>query len=323
VTRRLAGLLCALVVSFAATAQSAKVYRIGLLELSPARANRANLEALIRGLRDAGYVEGTNLIIDYRSADGRAERFADLAANLARAKPDVIVTRGTPAALAARNASSIPVVMAASADPVGNRIVASLARPGGHVTGLSALLNELAPKRVEILKELVPGLGKVGVAINPSSVATMGQLRELRRAGKPLGVEAVNVDVADLSRIGGTLEQARKDGIGALVIGTEVISSPDRHRALIELSVKNKLPAMFVERQSVEMGGLISYGVHYPDLYYRAASYVDKILKGANPGDLPIEQPSKLELVVNLKTAKAMGIAVPQKLLLRADEVIQ
>jgi putative ABC transport system substrate-binding protein len=307
--------------SFAAQAQSGKVYRIGVLELTAAKANRANLNALMNGLREAGYVEGRNLVIDYRSADGRSERFPDLAVDLARAKPDVIVTRGTPAALAARNAGSIPVVMAASADPVGLGVVSSLARPGGHVTGLTAVLNEIAPKRVEILKELVPGLSKVGVAI--SSGASKGQLQQLQRTAKRLGVESVGIDVSDLSGLGGALQQARKDGVGALVIGADVIAMPERQRALVDLSLKHRLPAIYVAREPVAMGGLVSYGVHYPDLYYRAAAYVDKILKGAKPGDLPIEQPTKLELVINLKTAQALGIDVPQRLLLRADEVIQ
>ena len=319
--RRAALLICALALSFAAFAQSGKVYRIGVLELTAAKANRANLDALITGLRDAGYVEGRNLVIDYRSADGRSERFADLAADLARAKPDVIVTRGTPATRAAKDIGSIPVVMAASADPVGYGIVSSLARPGGHVTGLTAILNELAPKRVEILKQLVPGIAKVGVAI--TSGASKGQLYALQRTAKSLGVDAVGVDVRDVSGLSKVFQQARTDGLEALVIGADVIAAPDRQRALVDLSIKHRLPVMFVGRESVEMGGLVSYGVHYPDLYYRAASYVAKILKGAKPGELPIEQPTKFELVINLRTAKALGVTVPQKLLLRADEVIR
>ena len=321
---RIIGLLCALALSCAACAQSGKVYRIGVLEIRPANGNQANFDAFLKGMREAGFVEGKNIVIDYRSSDGQSDRFPALAVDLVRAKPDVILTRGTAAALAAKDAGSISVVMAAAADPVGNGIVASLARPGGHVTGLTAILSELGPKRVEILKELVPRLSKVGVALTAwNTSGGSAQWREIQRAAHGLGIETVRLPIHTVGELNGVYDEVRKRGIGALVAGADVVSAPDRQRALIDLAAKHKLPVIYATRQTVELGGLMSYGVHYPDLYYHAASYVAKILKGAKPADLPIEQPTKFEFVINLKTASALGITIPRELLLRADEVIQ
>src|SRR2546422_8902400 len=246
-----------------------------------------------------------------------------MAADLVRAKPDIIVTRGTAAALAAKGAGSIPVVMAASADPVGNRVVASLAHPGGHVTGLTAILSELGPKRLEILKDLVPGLSKIGMPLNMSHAASAGVWRDVERAAPPVGLQLLRFDVRSVEAIDHAFAQAVKQGVGAMIVGSEVIAGLDRQRAIIDLAIKYKLPVIYPGRQAVDAGGLISYGVDYPHLYHRAASYVDRILKGAKPAELPVEQPTKLELVINQKTAKAIGLAIPRELLLRADEVIQ
>jgi putative ABC transport system substrate-binding protein len=315
-------LACSLALPFAACAQSGKVYRIGLLETTSASANRTNLDALLRGLREAGYVEGKNLIIDYRSADGRIDRFPELAADLVRAKPDVIIARGTSATLAAKKASSIPIVMTSSADPVAARAIANLAKPGGNVTGLSSIVSELGAKRIEILKQLVPNAKRVAVILNMANPVAAEQWKELQRASGSLGVEFLLLDVRDVQALPGALESAVKHGAHALNSGGAAVEDANR-RTVIDFVAKRKLPAIYSARNFVEAGGLISYGVHYPDLYYRAASYVDKILKGAKPGDLPVERPTKLELVINLRTAKALGVAVPRELLLRADEVIQ
>jgi ABC-type uncharacterized transport system substrate-binding protein len=316
-------LLCALTIPFAVCAQSGKVYRIGLLETTSADANRVNLEAFLRGLRDAGYVEGRNIVIDYRSADGRAERFPELAADLIRAKPDVIVVRGTAAALAARNAGSVPVVMTSSSDPVAAGVVASLAKPGGHVTGLTSIVNELGAKRLEILKQLLPDAKRLAVVINitPRTMAA-AQRKEIARAATALKVEPVFFEVDDRQSLQRAIEDAAAQGARGLVDGGAAVSSANR-RLTIELLVRHRLAGIHSGREYAAVGGLMSYGVHYPDLYYRASGYVDKILRGAKPAELPIERPTKLELVINVKAAKQLGITVPRELLLRADEVIE
>ena len=320
--KRIAGLVCALVMSFAACAQSGKVYRIGLLETTSASANRTNLDALLRGLREAGYVEGQNIVIDYRSVDGRSERFAELAADLVRAKPDVIITRGTAATLAARNAGSIPIVMTSSADPVGSHVVASLAKPGGHVTGLTSIISELDAKRVEILKQLLPDAKRFAVLLNMGNPVSAGQRKPIEQAASSLGLEPLFFDVRDPEGLRGAFDAAAKQGARAVIDDTDAVSSANP-RLVIDPATSHKLPVIFVNRNYVEAGGFMSYGVHYPHLYYRAASYVDRILKGAKAGDLPVERPTKVEFVINLKTAKALGIAIPRELMLRADEVIQ
>jgi putative ABC transport system substrate-binding protein len=320
--KRIAGLLCALAVSFAAHAQSGKVYRIGMLETTAAPANRANLDAFLRGLREAGYVEGRNLIIDYRSADGRPERFPELAADLVRAKPDIIVTRGTPATLAAKAAGSIPIVMTTSADPVGGRVVPNLARPGGNVTGLTTLVSELGATRLEILRELVPPGSRIAALLNLGNPTGEGERKQIEHAARSLGLQATVLDVRDADALNRALETAREQGASALLINADAVVMANR-RAIIDFAARHKLPAMYSAGEFVQEGGLMSYGVHYPQLYYRAASYVDKILKGAKAGDLPIEQPTQLSLVISLKTAKALGIAIPREVLLRADEVIR
>ena len=319
---KLAGLVCALVLSFSAWAQSGKVYRIGVLETQAASVNRKNLESLLRGLRDAGYVEGKNLIVDYRSVDGRSERYQELAEDLVRAKPDIIVTRGTSATVAAKKAGPIPIVMTAAANPVETGLVANLARPGGNVTGLTSLVAEVHAKRIELIKEMLPSVKRVGFAANLDNPNTPITWQQVERTARSLGLQAQLVGARDANALALALETARKQGVGALLVNTESLMLANR-RGIVDFGATHKLPIMYSSREFMEVGGLISYGVDYPALYYRAAAYIDKILKGAKPGDLPVEQPTKFELVINLKAAKALGIAIPRELLLRANDVIE
>ena len=301
--------------------QAGKVYRIGILEAIPASQNTANLAALRQGLRDLGYIEGRNLIIEYRSADGRAERFPDLAAELVRLKTDLIVTRGTPAARAAKNATeTVPVLMATMGDP--RAIVASFARPGGNVTGVTTFSTELTAKRIELLKELVPTLSRVALLHNMGNPAVPAEWEETKTAARSLGLQAELLDVRSQDDLGRAFERARRQQVGALVIGADGLTQMHQ-QAIIDLVTRTRLPAVYPAREFVEAGGLIAYAVSYPDLYLRLASFVDKILKGANPADLPIEQPTKFELVMNLKTARALGLTIPPSLLQRADQVIE
>jgi ABC-type uncharacterized transport system substrate-binding protein len=306
----------------AAEAQPAgKVYRIGILEAIPAAQNAANLAALRKGLRDLGYVEGRNLIIEYRSADGRAERFPDLASELVRLKVDLIVTRGTPAARAAKNATgTIPVVMATMGDP--RAIVASFARPGGNITGVTTFSTELTAKRIELLKELIPNLSRVALLHNMGNPAAPPEWEETRAAARSLGLQAELLDVRSQGELGRAFELAVRQHVDALVIGIDGLTQMHQ-QTIVDLVARNRLPAAHPARDFVEAGGLIAYGVNYPDLYFRFASFVDKIFKGAKPGELPVEQPTKFELVINLKTAKALGLTIPPSLLQRADQVIE
>jgi putative ABC transport system substrate-binding protein len=317
---RVAGSL--LVAPLAARAQQvAKVYRIGILETIPAARNAANLDALRKGLRDLGYIEGRNLVIEYRSADGRAERFPDLASELVRLKVDLIVTRGTPAARAAKNATgTIPVVMATMGDP--RAIVASFARPGGNITGVTTFSTELTAKRIELLKELVPNLSRVALLHNMGNPAVPPEWEETKTAARSLGLQAELLDVRSQGDLGRAFELAVRQHVDALVIGADGLTQLHQ-QMIVDLVARNRLPAAYPAREFVEAGGLIAYAVNYPDLYYRFASFVDKIFKGAKPAELPVEQPTKFELVINLKTAKTLGLTIPQSVLLRADEIIR
>jgi putative ABC transport system substrate-binding protein len=301
--------------------QAGKVYRIGILEPVPASRNVANLDALRKGLRDLGYLEGRNLIIEYRSADGRAERFPDLASELVRLKVDLILTRGTPAARAAKNATgTIPVIMATMGDP--RAIVASFARPGGNITGVTTFSTELTAKRIELLKELVPNLSRVALLHNMGNPAAPPEWEETKTAARSLALQAELLDVRSQGDLDRAFELAVRQHVDALVIGADGLTQMHQH-TIVDWVARNRLPATYPAREFVEAGGLIAYAVNYPDLYFRFASFVDKILKGAKPGELPVEQPTKFELVINLKTAKALGLTIPQSVLLRADEVIQ
>jgi len=314
----------AVVWPIAARAQQAgKVHRIGVLETISTTLNVANFYALREGLRQLGYAEGQNLVIEYRSADGRDDRFPGLARELLALKVDVIVTRGTPAAKAVKNATStVPVVMTASGDPVGVGLVTSLARPGGNITGLSAIVGELSPKRLELIREIVPGLARIAVLANTSNDAVRRDWARIETAARSLGVQSQLLDLRESDALGPTFDDASARRADALVVVIDAITQANQQR-IVDLAMKHRLPAIYSSREFVDAGGLISYGVSYPDLYRRAATYVDKILKGTKPADLPVVQPTKFELVINLKTAKALGIEVPPTLLARADEVIE
>ena len=305
--------------------QAAKVARIGYLALNLA-ASAHLTEAFRQGLRDLGYVEGRNLVIEYRDAEGKPERFPALAAELVALKVDVIVAGGTPLVLTAKQATkTIPIVFATAADPVGSGLVTSLARPGGNVTGLSVLLPELVGKRLEQLKQAVPGVSRVAVLWQPGGHDERTDkdiLKEAEVAARALGVRLQFVEArgpTDFDRAFSDMTRARAD---AVTVQSTNIFFIERRR-LLALAAKNRLPAMYLVREFVDAGGLMSYGPNVADLFRRAAIYVDKILKGAKPADLPVEQPTKFELVINLKTAKALGLTIPPSLLARADEVIQ
>jgi putative ABC transport system substrate-binding protein len=301
--------------------QVGKVYRIGILETIPAAQNAAKFDALRKGLRDHGYVEGRNLILEYRSADGRAERFPALASELVRLKVDLIVTRGTPAAKAAKSATgTIPVVMAAMGDPL--VVVATLAHPGGNITGVTTFSTELTGKRIEILKELVPSLSRVALLHNMGNPVAPPEWEETKTAARHLGLQAELLDVRSQGDLGRAFELAVRQHVDALLIGIDGLTQMHQ-QSIVDLAARNKLPAVYPDREFVEAGGLMAYAVNYPDLYFRAAGLIDKIFKGAKPAELPVEQPTKFEVVINLKTAKVLGITIPQSLLLRADEVIQ
>jgi putative ABC transport system substrate-binding protein len=298
-----------------------KLYRIGMLERTSTVINAANLDGFRQGLRELGYVEGKNFVIEYRSADGRDERFPSLATELVRLKVDLILTRGTPAALAAKNATgTIPVVITGVGDPVGQGVVASLARPGGNVTGLTTLVNELTAKRVELLRELVPGAARIAALLNMSNPNSPPQWKEVERAARSLGLQAQLLDVRKSEDLGPAFDGAIRQRADALVVALETLTQANQ-RVIVDLAAKHRLPAIYASMEFV--GGLVVYGVNYPDQYRRAASFADRIFKGTKPADLPVEQPTKFELVINTKTAKALGLTIPPSLLLRADQVIQ
>src|SRR3954447_20444893 len=303
--------------------QPAKTWRIGMLETISPGLNEKNIEALKRGLRDLGYLENQNYVLEYRSADGDAERFPAFADELVRLRVDLIVTRGTPAARAAKEATeTIPIVMAAIGEPLGTGIVASLARPGGNVTGLSGFVNELAGKRVELLRELRQVNSVTAFITNMGNPVVPQQWEETKKAAQTLGIKVTLLDVRTKDDIARAFETATGGGVETILVGIDALIQ--KHRPLItELAATHRLAAIYPSREFVDAGGLMAYGVSYPDLYFRSASLIDKIFRGAKAGDLPVEQPTKLELVINLKAAKALGLNVPSTLLARADEVIE
>jgi putative ABC transport system substrate-binding protein len=303
--------------------QPAKTWRIGVLETISPDLNANNIDALKRGLRDLGYVENQNYVLEYRSADGDSERFPALADELVRLRVDLIVTRGTPAARAAKSATeAIPIVMAAIGEPLGMGVVASLARPGGNVTGLSGFVTELAGKRVELLKELRPGTSVAAFFSNMANPVVPPQWEVTRKAAQALGIEVSLLDVRSTDDIPAAFETAVARRVEALLFGIEAVVQANR-QLIADLAARYRLLSIYPSREFVEAGGLVAYGVNYPDLYFRAAFLIDKIFRGARPGDLPVEQPTKLEFIVNLKAAKAIGLTVPPLLLARADEVIE
>jgi putative ABC transport system substrate-binding protein len=301
--------------------QPAKHYRIGMLETISPALNAVHLDAFRNGLRELGYVEGRSYTIEYRSADGLGERFPDLAAELVRRGVDLIVARGTPAAMAAKNATeTIPVVMTSVGDPL--LVVDSLARPGRNVTGLSAFVNEMTSKRLELISELVPAMRRIALFANMSNPVSPPQWKDTQTVARTLGIQAELLDVRSADDVGRAFETAVEKRVDALVVAFDGLFQANT-RMIAELAARNRLPAIYVGREFIEAGGLMTYGVSFPHLYFRAATYADKIFKGAKPADLPVEQPTKFELIINLKTAKALGLDVPPTLLARADEVIE
>jgi putative tryptophan/tyrosine transport system substrate-binding protein len=301
--------------------QAGRIYRIGILEPIPAARNTANLDKLRKGLRDLGYLEGQNLVIEYRSADGRAERFLDLASELVGLNVDLILTRGTPATTAVQNATgTIPVVMMTMGGP--GAIVASFARPAGNITGVITFSTELTAKRVEILKELVPGLSRVALLHNMGNPAVPPEWEETKTAARSLGLQAELLDVRSEGDLSRAFELAVRQHVDGLVVGADGLTQMHQ-QTIVDWLARNRLPAVFPAREFVEAGGLIAYAVNYPDLYFQLATFVDKIFKGTKPGDLPVQQPTKFELIINLKTAKALGLDVPPTLLAIADQVIE
>lgn len=317
--RALAGLLA--LTAWPLGAQPRRAYRIGMLEAVPIADSSRNLGEFHKGMRDSGSVEGADYVILYRWPEGRPERLPALADELLRENVDVFLTRGTPATLAAARApGDVPVVAAAIADPVDSGLVASLDAPGGKVTGLVTNTNELGPKRMDLLKALAPGITRLGVLINPGNPVSAASWKAVEAAAPGLRLKPQMIDVraADL---GDAIAGAAREGIDSLLVGTVALAATSQS-AVIEAAALHRLPAIYAERLFVEAGGLASYGVHYPDLYYRAAGYVDKVLKGARPAELPMGRPSKLEFVINRRTAHALDLAIPPDLLLRSDDVV-
>jgi putative tryptophan/tyrosine transport system substrate-binding protein len=304
--------------------QPAKIPRIGYLGATSRSVSSARIEAFRQGLRELGYVEGKNIVIEWRHHEGKVDRLPALAAELVRLKVDIIITAGAPATRAAKEATNtIPIVMTNEGDPVGTGFVASLAGPGGNITGLSTLAPELSGKRLELLKEVVPRLSRVAVFGTSTQPGNAQSLREVELAAKAFGVKLQYLDVLDPKDIETAFQAAgkgRADAVLMLVAG----GVAGAHRTeIVELAVKSRLPVIYGRATEVEAGGLMYYGVNQNDLDRRAATYVDKILKGAKPADLPVEQPTKFELVINLKTAKQIGVTIPPSVLARADKVIK
>ncbi len=311
-----------LVEPFAARAQrDTKVHRVGYLNLRPGP--NAQDEAFVEELRGLGYVEGHNLIIDYRWAAENEERLPALATELVALKVELIVTSATPAVNAAKRATStIPIVMAAAADPVGSGLVASLGHPGGNVTGMTLLSTDLAGKRLQLVREILPRAKRIAVLALGGLSATPLLLTALRDAGQTMDLELITQRVTKPEELPGAFTEFQRAGAHALIVQVSPFTL-DQRETIVEQAAQHRLPAMYDVRAFVDAGGLVAYGPDLAAMYRRAASYVDRIFKGAKPGDLPIEQPTKFEFVINLKTAKALGLTIPQSLLLRADEVIQ
>lgn len=303
--------------------QERKIARIGALMTGSPAAAGPYIEAFRQGLRELGYSEGENIAIEYRWVEGKADLFREFAADLLRVKVDLIVAFGTTAVTAAKQATStVPIIFLAVGDPVGTGIVASLARPGGNVTGLTNISAELSAKLLELLKEVVPGLTRVAVLRNPTNPVSAPQLRWTELAARSLGVQLQVVDVRDPKEFEAAFLSMTRERAGALTVLADPMFLSQRRR-IADLAAKSRLPATFNWRQYAEAGGLIAYGPNLADQWRRVATFVDKILKGAKPADLPVEQPTRFELVINLRTTKALGLTIPQSILIRADHVIQ
>ena len=306
-------------------AQSAgKLYRVGVLDAVGESSNAANLSAFRQGLRELGYVEGRNLVIEYRSADGRPERYVDLAKELVRLEVDVIVTRGASAALAARHVTgTIPIVVASSGDPVFAGLAASLTRPGGNVTGLHTMVpSDIGGQRLRLLKQLLPGISRVGAFLDAGDVYARLMMRDIEKVAPTLGIRLQSVETRRPEDFERAFEAALLDRVDALLVLEGALTTADLPR-IVGFAAMSRLPAIYGSREFVDAGGLIAYGVDLRDLFRRSATYVHQIFKGANPADLPMEPPARFELVINVKTARTLGLTIPSSLLRRADQIVE
>ena len=302
--------------------QAAKLPTIGYLGSGTPLTDSQWLAAFVQRLRELGWIDGRNVAIEIRWAEGRAERYAEIAAELVRLKVDVILTHNTPPILAAKQATSvIPIVFATAGDPVGTGVVASLARPGGNVTGLSTQLNDTAGKRLELVREVVPNLRRLAIIGNIGNPITVLEMNEVKAAAHTFGLEVSVLDIRRADDIGSAFD-ALKGQADALYLCGDPLITTNRIR-INTLALGARLPTMSVFRQYVEAAGLMSYGPNYPDLFRRAADLIDKILRGAKPADIPVDQATKFDLTINLTTAKVLGLTIPESFLLRADEVIE
>jgi putative ABC transport system substrate-binding protein len=305
--------------------QTGKIFRIGFLDGSTASGMAVLVDAFRQELSKLGWIEGKSFTMEYRFAEQKPERLPELAAELVRFKVDLMLVSGAPTALAAKGATrTIPIVTAGAADPVGLGLIASLARPGGNVTGLTALSTELNTKRLEVLKDVVPKLVRVGLLLLPGArISSELQLKELRAAAQALTLKLEEIETqADRKSLESAFQTAKQKHVGAIMTTTTRPFFAERKR-IVELAGKHGLPAIYFQKEFVEAGGLMSYGADYVDLYRRAAAYVDKILKGAKPADLPVQQATKFEFVINLKAAKQIGLTIPVRVLERANKVIK
>ncbi|MEX2220777.1 MAG: ABC transporter substrate-binding protein [Candidatus Rokuibacteriota bacterium] len=319
----LAGAVVAPLTTDAQEPKAGKIARVGRLSPLSAETDVPNLDAFRKGLRELGWVEGRHFTIESRFADGNLDRLPELAAELVRQRVDIILTGSTPGARAARTATrTIPIVMVTTGDPVAGGLVASLARPGGNVTGVTALGQSLNAKRLELIKEAVPGIVRVAVLTNRLSPYTVPFLKEREGAARSLGLHLPVLEAHDLGNLEKALSAIGPERGGALLVLPDAMFITHRRR-IVELVARSRVPAIYGEREFVDAGGLMFYGASLVDMYRDAAGYADRILKGAKPADLPVEQPTKLELVINLKTATALGLTIPPAVLIRADHVVR
>jgi putative ABC transport system substrate-binding protein len=311
------------IVTLAAAQQPKHVPRVGFLGGSSASAYSGFIDAFRKSLRDLGYVEGQNIAIEYRYADGKRDRLSDLSADLIRLKVDVILVSGSLAIGALKNATkTIPIVMTTVEDPVAQGFVDSLARPGGNITGLTNLAPELSGKRMELVKETLPKVDRIAVLWDPSGPGPAVAFKETQAVAPPMGLQLQSLQVRSPNDFEGAFKAAIAERSGALIVLQSFLTNAHRRR-IVDLALTHRLPGMYTQMEYVEVGGLMSYAPSYTDIYRRAATYVDKILKGTKPADLPVEQPTKFEFVINLKTAKQIGVTIPPNVLARADRVIR
>jgi putative ABC transport system substrate-binding protein len=310
-------------VSLADAQQTKNVPRIGFLGGSSASAYSGFIDAFRKSLRDLGYVEGQNIAIEYRYADGKRDRLSDLSADLIRLKVDVILVSGSLAIGALKNATkTIPIVMTTVEDPVAQGFVDSLARPGGNITGLTNLAPELSGKRLELVKETLPKIDRVAVLWDPAGPGPAVAFKETQAVALPMGLQLQSLEIRSPNDFEGAFKAAIAERSGAVIVLQSFLTNAHRRR-IVDLALTHRLPGMYTQMEYVEVGGLMSYAPSYTDIYRRAATYVDKILKGTKPADLPVEQPIKFEFVINLKTAKQIGLTIPPNVLARADRVIR